>query len=165
MTNKPLNSRLQLRNDTGENWTTNNPVLLKGETGIVIDSSPIKIKIGDGIKNWTELDYFDIDKTADITTAVNTAVSALGTIFKIKGSVATVDNLPTTDNTNGDVYLVDSAEYVWINDNSWELLGTTATVNLNDYYTKVESDSKYYAKTDTTIVTTADTLILDCGNA
>ena len=32
-----------------------NPILLKGEIGIEIDTN--KIKIGDGVKTWTQLDY------------------------------------------------------------------------------------------------------------
>lgn len=174
-----LNSRLQLRNDTAANWTTNNPIMLKGEAGIEIDSSPVKLKIGDGVKTWTELSYFNMS-TADFvtiaslattladyakTTDLNAAIAALGTLFKIKGSKPTVGELPTEGNANGDVYLVGEAEYVWVNDISWELLGTTATVDLTNYYNKTESDNRYYQKTDTTVITTADTLILNCGNA
>lgn len=41
-----LNIRIQLRNDTAENWTTQNPILLKGEMGVEIDTG--KTKIGNG---------------------------------------------------------------------------------------------------------------------
>lgn len=42
-----LESKIQLRNDTAANWAAVNPVLLKGEIGIEIDTR--KIKIGDEI--------------------------------------------------------------------------------------------------------------------
>ncbi len=50
-----LDSKIQLRNDTAANWKAANPVLLKGELGIEIDSR--KLKIGDGISPWTGLKY------------------------------------------------------------------------------------------------------------
>ena len=38
---------LQQKRDTAENWTGNNPVLLKGELGYDITNN--RIKVGDGI--------------------------------------------------------------------------------------------------------------------
>ena len=51
----PLNIRIISRNDISSNWEDINPILLKGEIGIEIDTN--KIKIGDGVKTWTQLDY------------------------------------------------------------------------------------------------------------
>ena len=34
MATKTLSTRIVMRNDTAENWTTKNPVLLKGEFGV-----------------------------------------------------------------------------------------------------------------------------------
>ena len=48
-----LDSKIQIRNDTAANWKAANPVLLKGELGIEIDTR--KLKIGDGISTWTGL--------------------------------------------------------------------------------------------------------------
>jgi hypothetical protein len=56
----PLNIRIQLRNDTAENWTTKNPLLLKGEMGVEIDTR--KIKIGNGTDHWTALEYSGVDE-------------------------------------------------------------------------------------------------------
>lgn len=55
-----LNIRIQLRNDTAENWTSANPVLLKGEMGVEIDTG--KIKIGNGTDNWKTLKYSGVDE-------------------------------------------------------------------------------------------------------
>ena len=65
MANNTLsNVRIALKNDTKANWSSKNPVLLKGEVGIEFDPSVtdnsyvVKFKIGDGSKNWADLDYF-----------------------------------------------------------------------------------------------------------
>ena len=52
--------RLQVRHDTKANWETHNPVLAVGEIGIETDNpNDIKIKIGDGDRNWISLPYID----------------------------------------------------------------------------------------------------------
>lgn len=55
-----LNIRIQLRNDTAENWTARNPVLLKGEMGVEIDTG--KTKIGNGTDDWKTLKYSGVDE-------------------------------------------------------------------------------------------------------
>lgn len=55
-----LNIRIQLRNDTAENWTTQNPILLKGEMGVEIDTG--KTKIGNGTDDWKTLKYSGVDE-------------------------------------------------------------------------------------------------------
>lgn len=54
-----LETKIQLRNDTAANWKAANPVLLKGELGIEIDTR--KLKIGDGISLWSGLKYISDD--------------------------------------------------------------------------------------------------------
>lgn len=58
-----LNTRIVLRNDSTANWLENSTtVLLKGEVGIeFLADDKVKIKIGDGVKTWDELDYFGSD--------------------------------------------------------------------------------------------------------
>ena len=58
-TERILDSRIQIRNDTAANWKAANPVLLKGELGIEIDTR--KMKIGDGISAYTALKYVSED--------------------------------------------------------------------------------------------------------
>ena len=55
-----LNTRIVIRNDSTTNWLTNeSAVLLKGEVGIeFLEDSKVKMKVGDGIKTWTQLPYF-----------------------------------------------------------------------------------------------------------
>lgn len=55
MGNTTLNVKIQIRNDTKNNWTTQNPVLLKGEMGVETDTR--KFKFGDGVSDWATLEY------------------------------------------------------------------------------------------------------------
>jgi hypothetical protein len=50
--------QLQIRRDTTNNWTSQNPVLASGEIGINLDT--YQFKIGDGIKTWSLLPYAGI---------------------------------------------------------------------------------------------------------
>ena len=69
-----LNTRIQLKFDTYQNWLDNDIVLLKGEIGIaeipadtgVVQSEPAYlIKIGDGTKKFSQLDWVS-GKAADV---------------------------------------------------------------------------------------------------
>ena len=51
MANTTLDVKIQIRNDTKNNWTTQNPVLLKGEMGVETDTR--KFKFGDGCLLYT----------------------------------------------------------------------------------------------------------------
>ncbi len=55
-----LITRIVLRNDSTANWLANeNVVLLKGEIGLEFpENGKVKMKVGDGVKTWAELDYF-----------------------------------------------------------------------------------------------------------
>lgn len=82
-------------------------------------------------------------------TEVDAKVSS---VYKIKGSVATVSALPPTGNTLGDVYNVTAtgANYVWVGGsggdlgNGWDSLG--GTVDLTGYYTKTEANNAFEPK-------------------
>lgn len=50
-----INSIITQRSDTKQNWEIKNPVLLKGEIGVEIDTG--NLKIGDGVSKWTLLIY------------------------------------------------------------------------------------------------------------
>lgn len=71
-----------------------------------------------------------------LKTYVDNAIAGLGTVFRIKGSVATVSDLPISNNTIGDVYYVAAKQsgYIWIeinNTEQWEQLGET--IDLSTY--------------------------------
>jgi hypothetical protein len=48
-------TQIQLRNGTFQEWYDANPILALGEPGFEINTG--KLKIGDGVKRWNELDY------------------------------------------------------------------------------------------------------------
>ena len=69
------------------------------------------------------------------------SLSDLGTVFTLKGGVATVSDLPATGNSIGDVYYVEnlSAGFIWITSTAypngyWEELGET--IDLSNYIEK-----------------------------
>lgn len=61
-----LNTRIVLRNDSTANWLSNGQqILLKGEIGIeFLTDSKVKIKIGDGLTAWKDLEYFGSEMLA-----------------------------------------------------------------------------------------------------
>ncbi len=67
-----LNSRIQLRRDTYENWIQYNPILLSGELGCVVyQDGTTEIRIGDGKSHFINLprfvasDYYPEEKNTD----------------------------------------------------------------------------------------------------
>lgn len=52
-----LAARIAHTTGTEAEWTTANPVLLKGEVGFVEGTSPAKFKVGDGTKTWSALGW------------------------------------------------------------------------------------------------------------
>lgn len=107
MPEKILKTRILLRNDETANWLNNqDTVLKKGEAGVeFLANGKTKIKIGDGVKKWSELPYvdgedivkaqvFQIEAQAEqddltaIATAVGDAVLQSGDIVIIKRVIA-----------------------------------------------------------------------------
>ena len=107
MPEKILKTRILLRNDETANWLKNqNTVLGQGEAGVeFLANGKTKIKIGDGVKKWSELPYvdgedivqtqvFQIEAQAEqedltaIANAVGAAVLQSGDIAIIKRVIA-----------------------------------------------------------------------------
>lgn len=95
------------------------------------------------VKNLdTKIDQETINRqTADlsINTEIQTLkdqIDSLGVLFTYKGEVATIQDLPATNNKPGDVYYVDSeqSEYVWLEKSNvyqWEEFGPA--IDLSEY--------------------------------
>lgn len=92
----------------------------------------------------------------------DSAITALGNVFTIKGRVDTEEDLPDSGNKVGDVYLVglegaeQYMEFVWTSDNKWESFGFTTETDLSNYYNKGEVDSMLAGKANTSHTHTAD---------
>ena len=57
MADNNINVRIKQKIDTESNWSKNNPVLLKGEKGLIEGTG--KYKIGDGTSKWSELPLYE----------------------------------------------------------------------------------------------------------
>lgn len=106
MATKTLNTKIIMRNDTAENWTTKNPTLLKGEFGVENDTN--KFKIGDGATAWKELAYAGADE-AVIKSIINANRDACTYVDLTEGQ-EDADGLATiTSPKQGDTAIVRKA--------------------------------------------------------
>ena len=88
-----LKSRIVPRNGTAATWAEVNPVLLKGEIGVEVDTR--RFKFGDGLTAWNELSYAD---------AGNTLSEDLGKINEMLKAGATLDEAKAALLALGDNY-------------------------------------------------------------
>ena len=58
MAQNSVRATLILRNDLAATWASRNPILAKGEIGAEIDTG--LLKMGDGIKNFNQLNYINL---------------------------------------------------------------------------------------------------------
>ena len=93
MAEKLFNARLQLKYDTYENWTTNNPVLKAGEiaivvvpaeAGAVVQEPAVLLKAGDGTSNFNALSFLS-GKAADVYNWAKAAAKPSYTADEISG--------------------------------------------------------------------------------
>ena len=130
MPEKILKTRILLRNDETANWLKNqNTVLGQGEAGVeFLANGKTKIKIGDGVKKWSELPYvdgedivqtqvFQIEAQAEqedltaIATAVGDTVLQSGDIAIIKRVIASEKYEYTAYVYNGTVWCAMDGNY------------------------------------------------------
>lgn len=89
-------------------------------------------------------DFVDV-KTSDLEDYIDDELDILNakisSVYKFKGSVATYQDLPSTNLTVGDVYNVESdgSNYAWTG-SVWDNLGTD--VDLSNYQTKIDASHK-----------------------
>ena len=157
---------------TTAQWGTVSRVIPKGFVCVELTTDgKCKMKCGDGVQTFADLPYVggDLDMTeinnaittaltdyytkTETDTAISEAIGNLGTLFRFKGRVNTVDDLPASDNQQGDVYLVGAesagefAEYYWTG-TFFDYMGKTTSVDLTDYYKKSDVDNLLNGKVD-----------------
>lgn len=100
-TTKTIQATVKNRTDTAANWTQKNPVLAEGEIIVVQTSAgETRLKIGDGVKTFTQLPYTDEQIYNNVVTSVNgqTGDVTLPGDFVVNATL-TNDNNCTLDKT------------------------------------------------------------------
>lgn len=138
---------------TTAQWASETTVISKGLLCVEFTTDgKTKIKVGDGVSTFANLPYVQ-DGTVNISNyytkdevdeAITESVSELGNVLNLKGVVATIDDLPTSGNSAGDLYFVgvdgdatdNFSEYIWTTNDKWEYVGRIQTeVDLSGYVT------------------------------
>lgn len=125
MPNTTLKTRLIIKNDSAENWTTKNPVLLKGELGIEIDTN--LFKIGNGTSAWAALPYANESAPAETTyqaiptagqTDLEAIAAAVGAAELHEGDTAIcVRNIGTADHKSYTAYVYNGTNWAAMDGN------------------------------------------------
>lgn len=125
MPNTILKTKLVIRNDSAENWTTKNPVLLKGELGIEIDTN--LFKIGDGLTAWTALPYANESAPAQTTyqaiptegqSDLDAIAAAVGSAELHEGDTAIcIRNIGTADHKSYTAYVYNGTNWAAMDGN------------------------------------------------
>lgn len=79
-------TKLQIRNDTAENWVLINPILKQGEIGY--ESTTKKIKFGDGLTEWNKLPYLTVDSYDD--SELKEEIEKLNKLLEEKSNISDV---------------------------------------------------------------------------
>ena len=79
-------TKLQIRNDSSENWLEVNPILDMAEIGY--ETTTNKIKVGDGMTAWKDLPYLKGESYND--TAIKQEISSIKTILEEKADKESV---------------------------------------------------------------------------
>lgn len=75
------NYTIQLKRGKSSSWETLNPVLNPGEPGFEIDTG--KLKIGNGVDEWLDLQYLGHDKTLIVNAETHYDFPAIGDVHII----------------------------------------------------------------------------------
>ena len=167
MVNKSLNTQVLNICKTTDEWNNETSVISKGLLCIEFTTDGRTLaKVGDGINPYSTLAYVadgafsisDYYTKTEVEGKISEGITALGTIFRIKGIVATTSELPAEGNETGDVWFVGTvqesstdsfAEYIWTANNTWEFLGRVQTeVDLSEYAKITYVDAAVKAATD-----------------
>lgn len=101
----------------------------------------------------TAADKVQLDSTLTATEIENKVNAAVSSVYRVKGNVATVSNLPTSNVAIGDVYnITDSgANYVAVNNNPVEWDKLSETVDLAPYMQTSTANNTFVKKSGDTM--------------
>lgn len=127
-------ARIKHKRDTSANWTQNNPVILNGEIIIVDTDNGVRIKVGDGVKKYTQLPFDDelLRSLIDEKVPISQGASEAGKIMKVDSSgniiPSTIEgsgNILVTNTDSGiDIGMSDSIDVSSINMHGLTITGT-----------------------------------------
>lgn len=127
-----INIRLKHKKDTAANWTSKNPVLLDGEIVLVDDNGTLRIKMGDGVTNFTLLPYFDAPMHAHIDNQNNP--------HKVTKAQLDLGNVDNTADANKSVNYATSAGHAITADGLTDVTATAAELNVLDGITATTAE-------------------------
>jgi hypothetical protein len=79
--------QIQLRRGDSADWTSVNPILAEGEVGVELDT--LKLKVGNGVDDWTTLPYFGSAGTVtSVGMSVPTGLQVSGSPITGSGTLA-----------------------------------------------------------------------------
>lgn len=110
-------TRMQQRRGTASQWASANSILAAGEIGFEIDTN--KFKIGDGINQWDDLDYFT--SSSELLAIVDGAPELLDTLNELAAAIGDDPNFSSKV-----VPIVKKTTTQWEADTSIIPLGTIA---------------------------------------
>ena len=142
-----LKTRIALRNDTTAKWQEHSDVvLLKGEIGIEFEESGnVKMKVGDGVNSWGNLDYFGGEPAEEpsVITVDTNVFSFTDKTLKLLGFEAAPVGTYLTKKADGtiDWVTIDNSAVENLQNTVSELADiVTGKANANEVYTKDEAD-------------------------
>lgn len=134
-----IKTRIALRNDSTANWQANSDVvLMKGEMGIEFtDAGETKMKLGDGLKTWAQLDYFggetDIHQAQVYQADLAEGEDDIAAITRVVGeNVLFEGDMAIVKSTIGEA--ITYTTYVY-NDSKWQAMNGNYNAN-NVYFDK-----------------------------
>lgn len=134
-----IKTRIALRNDSTANWQANSDVvLMKGEMGVEFtDAGETKMKLGDGQKKWSELDYFggetDVHQAQVYQADLAEGEDDIAAITRVVGENALFEgDMAIVKSTIGEA--VTYTAYVY-NDSKWQAMNGNYNAN-NVYFDK-----------------------------
>lgn len=117
MAEKNITVKHVQRNDTKANWILTNPILSKGELGIEIDT--FKIKIGNGVDEYSKLPYLSNGTVSRIETKKVTATEENQKVY----------NLPFEEFSQDGCYVDVRINSTWINPEKYSISDSAVTFN------------------------------------
>jgi hypothetical protein len=144
-----MTTRIQLRRDTAQNWSLNNPILLSGELGIETDT--LKIKIGNGSRWNSILNYaFKVGQANGVATLDSTGKIPSSQIPTNINISELIDSLTTSDIEEGSNLYFTNSRAISANASAITNAIATEVTNRNTAISTAKNEAIAAASTDAT---------------